>query len=69
MTSRDAATPAAARARLAADGQSGVKHVEVFYGVTTGEPIQLWCECAIARLHTYEEWVDRFQRIAGNELS
>lgn len=38
------------------------RHVEVFYSLTTGEPIQLWCDCPIGQTHTYEQWVDRFQR-------
>jgi hypothetical protein len=21
----------------------------------------VWCDCEIGRLHTYDEWVDRFQ--------
>jgi hypothetical protein len=39
-------------------------HGELFYSVTTNEPIQVRCDCAIGRLHTYQEWVDRFQRPA-----
>lgn len=39
-------------------------HVELFYGLTMAEPIQIWCDCPIGRLHPYEEWVDRFQRPA-----
>lgn len=43
-----------------------VRHVEVFYGIVSGDPIQLWCDCPIGQSHTYEQWVDRFQRPEQN---
>lgn len=47
------------------DHEVVLRHVEVFYAVATGEPIQLWCDCPIGRTHTYEDWVDRFHRSAS----
>lgn len=37
-------------------------HVELFFSLTTRESIRVWCDCAIGTLHTYDEWVNRFQR-------
>jgi len=40
---------------------TGPAHVEVFYSQATGEPIQVWCDCAIGRPHTHQQWIERFQ--------
>jgi len=40
---------------------AGPAHVEVFYSQATGEPIQVWCDCAIGRPHTHQQWTERFQ--------
>lgn len=40
---------------------AGPAHVELFYSQATGEPIQVWCDCAMGRLHTHQQWIDRFQ--------
>jgi hypothetical protein len=45
-------------------GGRGVVHVELFYSLTTNEPIRVRCDCPIGRAHSYAEWVDRFQRPA-----
>jgi hypothetical protein len=49
--------------RSGRDGR-GTVHVELFYGLTTNEPIRVRCDCLIGRAHSYAEWVDRFQRPA-----
>lgn len=46
---------------------TGARHVELFYSLTTNEPIQVWCDCPIGSLHTYDEWVDRFQHYKPSE--
>lgn len=37
------------------------RHIEVFYALATGSPIELWCDCPIGHQHSYRQWVDQFQ--------
>lgn len=37
----------------------GSNHVETTVSMMTGGTIRIFCDCALGRDHTYEEWVAR----------
>jgi len=61
VTNRPPTTPSSMTESNTTGSRLLPTHVEVFVSSITGEPIGVWCACAIGKLHTYAEWRERYE--------